>query len=68
MTHKAVSLILEEMADLPKLPISDQAMAEHVVYFDPPIYDVWKKQDAFLTLGRITTIVLERNNTTATKI
>jgi hypothetical protein len=36
--HKAAALVLQEMADLPKLAKSEQAVASHATDFDPPIY------------------------------
>jgi DNA-binding CsgD family transcriptional regulator len=42
---KTVRDILGEMADLPKLPKSDQAAASHATDFDPPIYNIWKQQE-----------------------
>jgi hypothetical protein len=41
---KTVREVLGEMADLPKLPKSDRALAEHAVDFDPPMYNIWKQQ------------------------
>jgi hypothetical protein len=34
VTHQSVDLILQEMADLPKLAKSDKAMAEHAADFE----------------------------------
>ena len=40
LTQKAVSLILEEMAELPKVL---KPTAEHLIDFEIPIYNVWKQ-------------------------
>lgn len=45
LTQKAVDLILEEMASLPKLLNSEQAAAAHATDFEPPIYNIWKQQE-----------------------
>ena len=38
LTQKAVDLILEEMASMPKLLKSDKALADHATDFDQPIH------------------------------
>ncbi len=43
--HKTVGTVLGEMADLPKLPKSDKALAEHAADFEPPIYNIWKQKE-----------------------
>lgn len=45
LDHKSVSGVLGESADLPKLPKPQQAAAEHVTDFAPPIYNIWKQQE-----------------------
>ena len=45
LTQKAIGLILEEMASLPKLLKSSQAVAEHAVDFQIPLYNVWKQKE-----------------------
>lgn len=45
LSHRAVGQILEETADLPKLPKPDQAAASHATDFDAPIYNIWKQQE-----------------------
>ena len=46
MTAKGVSEVIEEMASLPKLQKPQQVAADHATGFDPPIYNVWKLQEA----------------------
>ena len=45
ITKQAVSLVCQEMADLPKLDKPSQAAADHATDFDIPIYNIWKRQD-----------------------
>jgi hypothetical protein len=45
LTHQAVTPVLQEMADLPKLVKSDQSLAEHATDFHIPLYNVWKQQE-----------------------
>jgi hypothetical protein len=42
LTHQAVDLVLQEMAELPKIA---KPIAEHLIDFDVPIYNVWKQQE-----------------------
>jgi hypothetical protein len=42
VSQKEVSLVLEEMAELPK---DIKPIAEHLIDFDVPIYNVWKQQE-----------------------
>jgi hypothetical protein len=44
LTGRAVAMITEEMADLPRLPKPAQSAASHSTDFDPPLYKVWKQQ------------------------
>ncbi|MCK9229253.1 MAG: hypothetical protein M0Q23_00890 [Syntrophales bacterium] len=44
MTRQAVALILQEMAELPKLAKSDKSTASHETGFTPPLYNIWTKQ------------------------
>lgn len=44
ITKQAVNDVCQEMANLPKLDKPDRAAAEHASDFDPPIYNIWRKQ------------------------
>lgn len=44
ITGEAVRLVLQEMADLPKLAKPQRAAAEHATDFEVPVYNVWKQQ------------------------
>ena len=44
ITKQAVSLICQEMADLPKLDKPSLSAASHTTDFDVPIYNIWKQQ------------------------
>ena len=48
VTKETVSTICQEMAELPK---SDKASADHATEFSPPIYNIWKQQDAHVRLA-----------------
>lgn len=45
LTTQGIGQILKEMADVPKLSKSEQALASHAVDFDPPLYNIWKQQE-----------------------
>jgi hypothetical protein len=51
MTQQATALILQEMADLPKLVKSDKSAAEHADDFTPPLYNIWTKQTKTNKIG-----------------
>ncbi len=42
MTSQGVGQVLKEMADLPEV---SKPVANHLVDFEPPIYNVWKQQE-----------------------
>lgn len=42
VTKETVSEVCQKLAELPK---SDKASSEHATGFDPPIYNIWKKQE-----------------------